>query len=162
MARIYVRPKAVEKERVITKEILEAAANRVMGLHTNKDGYLTYQGELWHRLIWEEANGFPPPDGWHIHHIDGVKQHNDIDNLIALPEKLHSYVHAAQMYHCRRFRRTEVEDLLTRHLRGEKLDAKGLRIKGKTAKDIWAKAAIKNKRKAWLREQRERQIVNPR
>ena len=34
-----------------------------------------------------------PPEGWHIHHIDGDRKNNDIDNLIAIPPKLHVWIH---------------------------------------------------------------------
>jgi hypothetical protein len=35
---------------------------------------------LEHRIVWEQHNG-PIPKGMHIHHIDGVKTNNNIDNL---------------------------------------------------------------------------------
>jgi hypothetical protein len=34
-----------------------------------------------------------PPEGWHIHHIDGDRKNNDIDNLIAVPPSLHEWIH---------------------------------------------------------------------
>ena len=45
-----------------------------------------------HLLVWEEANGKPLPEGWVIHHLNGIKNDNRIENLVALPAKKHRYV----------------------------------------------------------------------
>ncbi len=47
---------------------------------------------LEHILIWEEAHGKPLPQGWIIHHINGIPDDNRIENLIALPRKKHYLV----------------------------------------------------------------------
>ena len=39
---------------------------------------------LEHRYVWEQANG-PIPKGWIIHHINGIKDDNRLENLVALP-----------------------------------------------------------------------------
>jgi len=49
-----------------------------------KCGYM-----LEHRLIWEETNGKLLPDGWVVHHINGIKDDNRIENLLALPTSKH-------------------------------------------------------------------------
>jgi len=48
-----------------------------------------------HRIIWEAAHG-PLPDGWHIHHLNGVKDDNRVENLQAMPAKDHARYIAMQ------------------------------------------------------------------
>ena len=43
-----------------------------------------------HILVWEQSQGRPLPKGWVIHHINGKRDDNRIDNLIAMPRKQHS------------------------------------------------------------------------
>ena len=45
-----------------------------------------YRGE--HLIVWEEANG-PIPKGWVIHHLNGDKMDNRLENLLALPKHEH-------------------------------------------------------------------------
>jgi len=64
-----------------------------------KDGYVfilnpnhprSHQGYVReHLLVWEEANDRPLPEGWIIHHINGIKNDNRRENLLALPSKRH-------------------------------------------------------------------------
>ena len=42
-----------------------------------------------HILVWEQANGRPVPQGWLIHHLNGVKEDNRPINLVALPRRNH-------------------------------------------------------------------------
>lgn len=42
-----------------------------------------------HRFIWESERG-KIPDGWDIHHIDGNKENNEIENLECLPKSEHT------------------------------------------------------------------------
>lgn len=49
-----------------------------------KSGYV-YQ----HILVWEEANKMPLPKGYVIHHLNGIRDDNRPQNLIALPRKKH-------------------------------------------------------------------------
>ena len=44
--------------------------------------------KLQHRVIYEEYHG-KIPKGWHVHHKNGVKTDNRIENLIALPPHEH-------------------------------------------------------------------------
>jgi len=53
----------------------------------NKAGYV-----LEHQLVWEQANNKPLPDGWHIHHLNGIPDDNRIVNLAAMPSKKHYLV----------------------------------------------------------------------
>lgn len=42
-----------------------------------------------HRYVWQTERG-KIPDGWDIHHIDGNKQNNIVDNLECLPKAEHT------------------------------------------------------------------------
>jgi len=42
-----------------------------------------------HILIWEEATGKLLPQDWIIHHLNGIKDDNRIENLLAMPRKCH-------------------------------------------------------------------------
>lgn len=44
---------------------------------------------LEHRLVWEQNHG-KLPDGYIIHHLNGVKNDNRLENLAALPRAAHS------------------------------------------------------------------------
>lgn len=42
-----------------------------------------------HRVIWEKAHGIIPKD-WVIHHLNGIRVDNRLENLCALPRNRHS------------------------------------------------------------------------
>jgi len=48
---------------------------------------------LQHRVVWELANG-PIPKGFHVHHINGVRDDNRIENLSLLPAAVHNSQHS--------------------------------------------------------------------
>jgi hypothetical protein len=52
--------------------------------------YIGQQAE--HRLVWREHNG-PIPRGLSVHHINGVKDDNRIENLMLVDTKTHSWIH---------------------------------------------------------------------
>ena len=54
-----------------------------------------YQAE--HIVVWEQANG-PLPEGWIIHHLNGVRDDNRLENLIAMPRERHNLKLAFQPY----------------------------------------------------------------
>lgn len=54
---------------------------------SNRDGYVRE-----HILVWEQVHGKPLPDGWIVHHLNGVKDDNKPKNLVGLPSKKHSLV----------------------------------------------------------------------
>lgn len=64
------------------------------GRHKRKrDGYIEllvapYQRELEHRVVWERANG-PIPKGWIVHHLNGTKDDNRLENLAAMSRRAH-------------------------------------------------------------------------
>ena len=45
-----------------------------------------------HTLVWEAAYGLIP-EGWVIHHINGIKDDNRLENLEAMPRKKHNHRH---------------------------------------------------------------------
>ena len=58
----------------------------VLCLNLSKTIYL-------HRYVWEEVNG-PIPEGMLIHHVDGDKLNNEIENLELVSHKDHRRIHA--------------------------------------------------------------------
>lgn len=48
-----------------------------------------------HRLVWEQAYG-PLPDGYEVHHLNGVRTDNRLENLCALPKSNHGKVNIKQ------------------------------------------------------------------
>ncbi len=47
---------------------------------------------LEHRHVWEQANG-PIPKNWHVHHLNGVKVDNRLENLVAMDKSQHHKNH---------------------------------------------------------------------
>ncbi|KKM99553.1 hypothetical protein LCGC14_1146770 [marine sediment metagenome] len=57
----------------------------------HRAGQHAYRAE--HRVVWEAAHG-PIPKGWIIHHLNGIKGDNRIENLAAMPRSEHHIRHA--------------------------------------------------------------------
>lgn len=79
------------------------------GTTQRKDGYVlerapdhprAHNGQvLQHILIWERAHNRVLPNGMHVHHLNGIRDDNRIENLLAVPAKKHdrfTLLHAAQ------------------------------------------------------------------
>lgn len=60
---------------------------RNTGYYAATDG----KRESLHRYKYEYEIG-PIPEDWDVHHIDGNKEHNNIENLVALPKDEHTYL----------------------------------------------------------------------
>lgn len=45
-----------------------------------------------HLIIWEKYHNKKLPEGWVIHHLNGIPTDNRINNLQALPSKKHRYI----------------------------------------------------------------------
>ena len=62
--------------------------------HATKAGYV-----LESVVVWEEAHGRKLPDGWIIHHLNGLKKDNRPENLKALPRRSHGpWLHLHALY----------------------------------------------------------------
>ena len=94
------------------------------GYHITKGGYVNirikegnpgkgkgsfYRGQ--HILVWEEANDKPLPKGWVVHHLNGIKDDNRIENLAGMPrQEHHSHPREALKPYEKRIR--DLEELL--------------------------------------------------
>lgn len=55
-------------------------------------GYFQHKGKRLHRAVWEYFHG-PIPKGYHIHHMDGNRANNNIENLACIPAAQHESGH---------------------------------------------------------------------
>jgi len=53
-------------------------------------GKTPYIGE--HILVWEDTHNIPLPEGWVVHHLNGIKNDNRPVNLVGLPDRTHRRV----------------------------------------------------------------------
>jgi 5-methylcytosine-specific restriction endonuclease McrA len=51
-----------------------------------------------HVYVFQNERGMKVPQGWQVHHIDEDKSHNDINNLICIPEHNHQSYHSKRKY----------------------------------------------------------------
>ena len=51
-----------------------------------------------HRLVWEQTHNRLLPEGWVIHHLNGIKTDNRPENLVAMPLKKHSQREMGEYY----------------------------------------------------------------
>ena len=51
-----------------------------------------------HIVVWEKATGKKLPKGWVIHHFNGIRDDNRIENLVAMPRKRHNIKLAFEPY----------------------------------------------------------------
>ncbi len=105
IVRRSIRCKGCENKRRAQK-VQGSAHHSWKGGRTHQRGYVMvrkhpgsqvpgrYPYRLEHRLIWEEAHG-PIPKGWHVHHLNGIKDDNRLENLLALSPKNHHSQHEA-------------------------------------------------------------------
>ena len=47
-----------------------------------------------YRLFYEKQTGEKIPENFEVHHIDHNRKNNSIDNLVAIPKKLHKKYHS--------------------------------------------------------------------
>ena len=63
------------------------------GRYVDKNGYVVIRVDqkecLEHRVVWEKANG-KIPDGFVLHHLNGIKTDNRLENLLCIPRSEHN------------------------------------------------------------------------
>jgi len=57
--------------------------------------YFQRKGKRLHRAVWEAYNG-DIPEGYHVHHMDGDRSNNQIENLALVPGIEHIANHARE------------------------------------------------------------------
>jgi len=73
---------------------------------TQKGGYV-----LEHILVWEQHHKRPLPEGYHIHHLDGIRNDNRPSNLVALPPAKHQGKYPTLLEErAKRIRELEIEN----------------------------------------------------
>ena len=75
-----------------------------------------------HCYVWEEHNQMQIPSKWHVHHLNGVKDDNRPENLVAMPNGEHALEHGREPYKARiRLLEERVRQLETQlSLKGER------------------------------------------
>lgn len=58
--------------------------------------YFQHKGKRLHRVVWEDTNG-PIPEGYDVHHLNGDRSNNQIENLALLARKEHHSYHGKQI-----------------------------------------------------------------
>ena len=70
-----------------------------------KEGPNPYEYE--HRLVWEEYHQKKLPKGWAVHHLNGIRNDNRPENLLAMPQGKHRDI-IPEM--AKRLRQLEIEN----------------------------------------------------
>jgi len=101
----YIAKKEGYTRNTSTSRKLWAKQRRIQGLPASnswKGGRCIREGyvAIWvtdlckyipeHRLVWEQTHNQKLPEGWVIHHINGIKSDNRPHNLVAMPRKKHN------------------------------------------------------------------------
>lgn len=81
--------KQIERWKIWRESLTEEELQKVLSRHL--------KGPSGHKMIYEESHG-PVPLGFVIHHKDGDKRNNEIENLIALPRGEHTRLHNLGRY----------------------------------------------------------------
>ena len=69
--------------------IITTGGYRAIYFPDHPRGRISHNFVLEHILVWEKAHGMPIPDGWIVHHLNGIKNDNRPDNLYGMPRRLH-------------------------------------------------------------------------
>ncbi len=76
-----------------------------------KSGYVVIKVDgcwyLEHRRVWERANG-KLPEGWIVHHKNGIRTDNRLENLTAIGKKDHSFLTQAEVRYKRQWIQNKV------------------------------------------------------
>lgn len=68
--------------------VLNPNHERAQSLGKNKDSRYVLE----HILVWEHVHNQKLPKNWSIHHLNGIKDDNRPENLVALPNRKHAHV----------------------------------------------------------------------
>lgn len=110
----------------------ESNPNWKGGRVSTKDGYVlvlaphhsrakTRRYILEHILVWEQVHNRVLPEGWVIHHLNGIRTDNRPENLIALPRQGHARRELGELYK-KRIRELEAKNkILERALDSQQL-----------------------------------------
>ncbi len=101
--------------------------------------YFQRKGKRLHRTVWQYHNG-DIPKGYHVHHIDGNKSNNSIENLALLPGKEHLSNHMKEPERVEKSRQSihkAVKAATVWHGTSE-----GAEWHSKHAKEYWASAPM--------------------
>ena len=101
--------------------------------------YFQRRGERLHRAVWEHFNG-PIPEGYHVHHIDGDRTNNQIDNLALMPGLAHVRQHAQS--ESRRENGRKAIKIAIQVAPAWHKSEEGRRWHSENAKKRWAKAPV--------------------
>ena len=111
---------------------------------------MSKRGQPYQR-VWERA-GKTIPKGWHIHHLDGDRKNNNIDNLVCVTPEMHFAIHSAlydryrspkDWYACNRLANEIANPRKAEHPRkGKKWPEQSERVK-----QMWADGKFANKKK---------------
>jgi len=75
--------------------VMSERVQEYKGIRYYKCGfYFQRKGVRLHRKVWEDAHG-PVTVGYAVHHIDGNRSNNDINNLMTMEKSKHSERHMA-------------------------------------------------------------------
>lgn len=87
------------KQRHISRTTAQSRADKMRGI--GKDGgalkrttYIKYRGKHLHRVLMEKKIGRLLVAGEIVHHRDGNRHNNDIDNLVLMTQSMHASIHS--------------------------------------------------------------------
>lgn len=112
----------------------------------NRNGYVPE-----HVYKWEEANHKILPDDWIVHHINGRKDDNSPENLVAMPRSAHTTMHCTGRTHTESTK-SKISDRARKrfenprnHPRYKEIDTRAMKAKvdsGQTLKSVCAELGI--------------------
>lgn len=114
--RLRSKQLALSKEIFRDRKCGENASGWRGGYRIHPSGYIEkwvapYKYKREHIIIWEETHGMLLPKGWVVHHLNGVKDDNRPENLIAMPTRKHNNV---LLEKARRIKELEAENRILR------------------------------------------------
>lgn len=101
--------------------------------------YFQHKGKRLHRAVWEYHNG-EIPKGYHVHHKDGNRNHNDISNLSIMQDNEHVRYHMSRPEVIKKSK-ISIETAREYAVKWHKSED-GALWHSKHAKEYWAKAPL--------------------